>query len=75
MTSKVLEEVIKRVGAWPEERQEAAARVLMDMEEQGVATYQLSDEQVVEVERRRKNLNRKFLTLKEVREYFARRRA
>lgn len=75
MTSKVLKEVIERVETWPEERQEAAAHVLLDMEEQGAASYRLSDGQVAEVERRRANPNRKFSTLKAVREHFARRRA
>lgn len=75
MTSRILKEVLGRVETWPEERQEAAARVLVDMEQQNVAMYHLSDEQVAEVERRRANPHRKFLTLKEVRNYFAQRRA
>ena len=45
------------------------------MEEQDKTPLRLSDEQVAEVERRLADPNPKFLTLKEVRERFARRRA
>lgn len=75
MTSRIFKDVIERAGRWPEDRQEAAARVLADMEEQHAAIYHLTDEQVAEVERRRANPHRKFLTLEEVRNYFAQRRA
>jgi len=75
MVSKILQEVMERVEEWPEERQEAAAQVLLEIEAQDTAPYRLSDEQVKEVERRRANPARKFLTLEEVRAYFAARRA
>lgn len=75
MITKIFKDIIDRVDTWPAERQEAAARVLMDMESQSAATYRLSDKQVAEVEQRRKNPDRKFLTLEEVREHFAKRRA
>jgi hypothetical protein len=47
--------VFDRVRAWPPERQEDAARVLMAMEEQDASLYQLSDEQVEEVKRRQQD--------------------
>ncbi|MGZ9064859.1 MAG: hypothetical protein ACXW2I_05975 [Burkholderiales bacterium] len=59
---------------WPAERQEDAARVLTEMEEQDTSTYQLTDEQLAEVKRRLADPNPTFLSL-EVRERFARRRA
>jgi hypothetical protein len=45
------------------------------MEEQDTSPIQLLDEQVTEVRRRLDDPNPRFLTLKEVRERFARRRA
>ncbi len=45
------------------------------MEEQDHSTLRLTDEQVAEVKRRLADPNPKFLTLEEVRERFARRRA
>jgi hypothetical protein len=64
MTTK-LKEVIERVQTWPEERQEDAAKVLLEMEAQDESTYQLSDEQLAEVRRRRAEKNPKTLTLAE----------
>jgi hypothetical protein len=45
------------------------------MVEQDHGKVRLTDEQIAEVERRLADPNPKFLTLKEVRERFARRRA
>lgn len=67
--------MIERVEAWPEDRQDDAARVLQEMEEQDASSYRLTDEQVAEVKRRLADSNPKFLTLQEVRERFARRTA
>jgi hypothetical protein len=75
MVSKVLKEVMERVQRWPDNRQDDAARVLLEMEEQDSSPYGLTDEQAGEVERRRADPNRKFLTLEEVRERFDRRRS
>ena len=52
MASKTLKEIIERVERWPEDRQQDAARVLRDMEEQDTSPYSLTDEQAAEVERR-----------------------
>jgi hypothetical protein len=75
MASKVLKEIIERVERWPEDRQEDAARVLLEMEEQDTSPYSLTDEQAAEIEQRRANPNRKFVTLGEVQERFDRRRS
>jgi len=71
----MLKEVLDRVLTWPSKRQEAAARVLTQMEEQEASPYRLTDEQVAEVKRRLADSHPKFITLEEVRERFALRRA
>ena len=75
MTKEQVKAVLDRVLSWPPERQEEAARVLIQMEEQDTSPYQLTDEQLAEVKRRLADPTPKFLTLEEVRERFARRRA
>ena len=49
--------------------------MLADMEAQDASDLHLTEEQVAEVERRLADPNPKFLTLEEVREHFARKRA
>ena len=75
MTSSMLKEVLERVESWPEERQQDAAHVLIEMEHQDAYSGGLTDAQVAEVERRRANPNREFVTLEEARKHFADRRA
>jgi hypothetical protein len=75
MASKTLKEIIERVERWPEDRQQDAARVLRDMEEQDTSPYSLTDEQAAEVERRRANPKRRFVPLNEVRARFDHRKA
>jgi hypothetical protein len=53
MTKEQVKEILDRVLTWPPKRQEDAARVLSQMEEQDASPYRLSNEQVEEVERRR----------------------
>jgi hypothetical protein len=55
MTEEQMKEILERVLTWPPERQEHAARVLAEMEEQDATAYGLSDEQVEEVRRRRQD--------------------
>jgi hypothetical protein len=74
MTKEQVKAVLDRVLTWPVERQEDAARVLIEMEEQDTSTYQLTDDQLAEVKRRLADPTPKFLSLEEVRERFARRR-
>jgi hypothetical protein len=75
MTRDQVKEIFDRVLTWPPERQADVARVVELMEEQDAIPYHLRDEQVAEVKRRLAEPNPKFLTLQEVRERFARRRA
>ncbi len=75
MTKDEVKAVLDRVLTWPADRQEAAARILSEMEEQDTSSLALSDEQVAEVQRRVPDREPKFLTLEEVRGRFAHRRA
>ncbi len=68
---KKLREVIRRVETWPEERQENAAKVLLEMEAQANSPYRLTEVQAAEVERRLADPDPRFLPLKEVRARFA----
>jgi hypothetical protein len=52
MASKTLKEVLERVETWPEDRQEDAADLLIEMERQDAYSISLSDSQAREVERR-----------------------
>jgi hypothetical protein len=49
--TKLLRDIIERVQRWPEERQDQAALVLLDLEAQQDARFGLTPEQVREVER------------------------
>jgi hypothetical protein len=51
MTKKQVKEILDRVLTWQPKRQEEAARVLSEMEEQDTSPYHLTDEQVAEVAR------------------------
>lgn len=51
MATKILKEVIERVQNWPEKRQEDAAQVLLEMEQQDQSGYRLTDAQAQEVAR------------------------
>jgi hypothetical protein len=62
--------VFERARTWPEERREEAARVLLEMEAHGGSPYQLSDEQLAEVRRRRAKTNPKYVSLSEARKRF-----
>ena len=53
MTQEQITAVLDRVKTWPTSRQEDAARVLLEMEAQDKSAYQLTDEQLAEVRRRR----------------------
>ena len=54
--TKLLQDVIDRVQQWPEERQDQAALVLLDLEAQQTGRYRLTPEQVREVARIQQNL-------------------
>ncbi len=57
MTTKSLKDVIERLQTWPAERQDDAARVLIEMERQDASPYRLSAAQAREVERIRQGLH------------------
>jgi hypothetical protein len=75
MTKDQVMTALDRVLTWPPERQEQAVRLLAEMERQDASAVTLSDDQAAEVKRRLAEPNPRFLTLQEVRERFARRRA
>jgi hypothetical protein len=54
--TKLLQDVIDRVRTWPEDRQDDAARLLLDLEAQQNNAYRLTPEQVKEVADIRKQL-------------------
>jgi len=54
--SKLLNDVIDRVRAWPEDRQDEAAQLLLDLEAHRTSRYRLTPEQVREVESIQKKL-------------------
>jgi DNA-binding GntR family transcriptional regulator len=58
MTKAQIEEVLERVRTWPPERQEDAVRVLLEMEAQGTAVYQLSEEELADIEESLKEIER-----------------
>lgn len=45
MTKQEIEAVFDRVRTWPEERQDAAAQMLLRMEEVAMDFYELSDDE------------------------------
>ncbi|MCC6778233.1 MAG: hypothetical protein IT537_16610 [Hyphomicrobiales bacterium] len=55
MTKEQVKAVLDRVLRWPPERQADIARVAELMEEQDASGYELTDEQLAEVRRRRAN--------------------
>ena len=48
--TKRLQDVIERVRQWPDDRQDQAAELLLDLEAQQTSRYRLTPEQVREVE-------------------------
>ena len=55
--TKLLDDVIDRVRAWPEDRQDEAAQLLLDLEEQRASHHRLTVDQVEEVQRIQKKLH------------------
>jgi hypothetical protein len=53
MTKEQIKAALDRVLTWPAERQVEVAKMIASIEEQDASPYQLTDEQVAEVRRRR----------------------
>jgi len=56
MTSKEITAILDRVRSWPEKRQEDLARIALELEEQDTRRHGLSDAQVEEVRRIRRDV-------------------
>lgn len=54
---------LERMRTWPEERQENAARLLLEMEAQDARRYRLTDDQLAAVRRRRAKKHPKYVSL------------
>jgi hypothetical protein len=54
--TKLLQDVIERVRQWPEERQDEAAHILLDLEAQRTSRLRLTPEQLAEVKRVRQTI-------------------
>jgi predicted transcriptional regulator len=75
MTREQIEAVLNRVREWPLERQEDAARILMEMEEAGIEEYDLTEEQYPQLDQAIAEADRgEFATGEEVRAVFDRSR-
>ena len=67
MTKGDLNRILERVRSWSEERQEEAAQILFEMEAQHASPYQLTDEQLAELRRRRAKDDPKLVSLGDAR--------
>jgi hypothetical protein len=72
MKKNQIDAVLERVRTWPAERQEDAARLLLEMEAQDASPYRLTDEQLAEVRRRRAKPDPKYVSLADARKRFRR---
>ena len=55
MTKQQIKDILDRVLTWRPDRQEDAARLLAEMEQQDISPHRLTDEQAEEVRRRRQD--------------------
>jgi len=75
MTKDQIDAVLDRVRTWPPERQEDAVRVLLRMEEAGTEVYELSEEELADIEEGLKEIERgEVATEEEVAALFSRSR-
>lgn len=68
MTGSEVKELLDRVLTWPPERQADVAQIVKLMEEQDKSALRLTDEQIIEIRRRRAKENPKYLSLAEARQ-------
>jgi len=64
--NEAIDTILERVRHWTPERQREAAEMLTLIEEQDNSPFQLTDEQLAEVRRRRADAGAKLLTLEEL---------
>lgn len=73
MTRDQIEAILERVRTWPPERQEDAANMLLAMEAEGTTPYELSEEELRDLEEGLREADRgEFATDEEVAAVFAR---
>lgn len=73
MTKAEIDAVFERVRTWPPERQEDAVRLLLEMEAQGTEVYELSPEELADIEEGMAEVRRgEFATDEEVAAMFDR---
>ena len=58
MTKTEIDAVLERVRTWPAEKQEDAVRVLLEMEAEGNGFYELSEEELADIEEGLKEIER-----------------
>ena len=61
MTKDQIDAVLDRVRTWPPERQEDAARVLLQMEAASTQMYELSPEELADIEEGLKEIERRVV--------------
>jgi len=66
MTRQQVKEILDRVLTWPPKRQEDAARMLTEMEEQDHSDLRLTDEQAAEVRHRLAEPSKQRVSAEEV---------
>jgi hypothetical protein len=73
---KTLQDVLRRVEAWPRERQEEAARVLLELEAGEEPVYQFTDEEAADIDEALREIERgEVASEEEVKAVFNRYRA
>ena len=76
MTKAEIDALLDRVRTWPPERQEEAMRVLLEIEAQSTGVYQLSPEELADIEEGLREIERgEVASDEEVAAMFARARA
>ena len=58
MTKTEIDAVLDRVRTWPAEKQEDAVRVLLEIEAEGIGFYELSEEELADIEEGLKEIER-----------------
>ena len=58
MTKTEIDAVLDRVRTWPAEKQEDAVRVLLEIEAEGSGFYELSEEELADIEESLKEIER-----------------